>query len=120
MGGEGSGGPRSGKPGATYSNRSDLSGDSSHAPGVTREAVRESTPNSAPMIAPGQVTPLSAGTERPDEPLTAGLPIGEGPGMEALAPGAVADDALWELRALANRFPNRDLLRLIAHAEREL
>ena len=31
-----------------------------------------------------QVTPLSAPTERPDEPVTAGAPMGPGPGMEAL------------------------------------
>ncbi len=30
------------------------------------------------------VTPLGAPTERPDEPVTAGAPVGEGPGLEAL------------------------------------
>ena len=31
-----------------------------------------------------QVTPIGAPTERPDEPVTAGAPVGPGPGMEAL------------------------------------
>jgi hypothetical protein len=30
------------------------------------------------------LTPLTAPTERPDEPLTAGMDFGEGPGSEAL------------------------------------
>lgn len=36
-----------------------------------------STPPAAPMTPP---TPLTAPTERPDEPITAGVPIGPGPG----------------------------------------
>lgn len=31
------------------------------------------------------ITPLSAPTERPNEPMTAGMPFGPGPGPEALA-----------------------------------
>lgn len=33
------------------------------------------------------VTPLGAPSERPDEPVTAGAPVGEGPGPEALGFG---------------------------------
>jgi hypothetical protein len=33
------------------------------------------------------VTPLTAPTQRPDEPLTAGMPFGAGPGSEALGMG---------------------------------
>jgi hypothetical protein len=45
---------------------------------------------SAPMAGPSEapmlpaVTPLTAPTERPDEPLTAGMDFGAGPGSEAL------------------------------------
>jgi hypothetical protein len=35
------------------------------------------------MLSP--ITPLSAATERPDEPLTSGMDFGAGPGSEALA-----------------------------------
>jgi hypothetical protein len=44
------------------------------------------TPTAAPMPMPSlpSVTPLTAPTERPDEPLTAGMDFGPGPGSEAL------------------------------------
>ena len=32
----------------------------------------------------GELTPLTAPTQRPNEPVTAGLPVGPGPGPEAL------------------------------------
>ena len=50
-------------------------------------------PTRKPTVAPGrggggggmpQVTPFGAPTERPDEPVTAGAPLGPGPGPEAL------------------------------------
>jgi hypothetical protein len=37
-----------------------------------------------PMPSLPSVTPLTAPTERPDEPLTAGMDFGPGPGSEAL------------------------------------
>ena len=36
-------------------------------------------------IAPVPITPLMAPTERPDEPLTTGNPLGAGPGMDILS-----------------------------------
>jgi len=36
---------------------------------------------------PPEVTPFGAETQRPDEPVTAGAPVGEGPGLEALGMG---------------------------------
>lgn len=117
-----SGGPRGGAPGAVYQNRSDLSGDSTATPvGATQEAVQQATPNTAPVNVPppGAFGKLTDPTRRPDEPITAGLPIGGGAGPASM-PGQ-ANPALWELRALARRFPdNPDLLRVIAMAEREL
>ncbi|MCA1846728.1 MAG: hypothetical protein LC792_26760 [Actinobacteria bacterium] len=44
----------------------------------------QSIPVPAGYIAPGEVTPLHAPTERPGEPLTHGLPVGPGAGPEAL------------------------------------
>jgi hypothetical protein len=42
-----------------------------------------------PLPEPRQMpTPLSAGTEFPDEPVTAGAGAGDGPGPEALGPSA--------------------------------
>lgn len=45
-----------------------------------------SAPMAGPTATPGlpSVTPLTAPTERPNEPLTAGMDFGAGPGSEAL------------------------------------
>lgn len=124
------GGPRTAKPGATYGNRSDLtaSADATYGDNVNQQAIRSSTPNRAPVRGggggpppPGSLIPLSAPSTRPNEPVTAGLPVGPGDGPEALAPmPPMGDDSLYELRALAARFPSKDLDRIIAMAESEL
>lgn len=51
-----------------------------------------------PAPAPVDFGPFNRPTERPDEPVTAGLPIGPGAGPEAIAYGE--DDALLEAQAL--------------------
>lgn len=100
--------------------------DAQYGDGVNNETVQaagQSASRSAPqpgrtpqpaVAPPGSLTPLTAPTERQGEPLTAGLPMGEGPG-----PGqqVAYDDDLFELRAVAQRFPSRDFLRLIQIAE---
>lgn len=117
-----SGGPRVGRPGVAYPNRTDLnSGDRQYGDGVNKQAVRQATPGTptgGPL--PGQLSPLNAPTDRPGEPVTAGLPMGPGAGPDALTPVPTGNDALYELRALAARFPDRDLMRLIALAEESL
>lgn len=68
----------------------------------------------APPVMPGQVTPLTADTQRPDEPVTAGVGVGPGPGVEALGQlAAPQDDTALQLRAIYSRFPSEDLRRLI-------
>jgi len=43
----------------------------------------------APKIRPGEMGPLTRSSERPSEPLTAGTPLGPGPGPEVVArPGS--------------------------------
>jgi hypothetical protein len=74
------GGKRQGTPGKGYSNRTDLMNNydqqsaSPAAGGV--EATR------APMQTPDDTPGLSDPTQFPDEPITAGLPIGAGPGPQ--------------------------------------
>lgn len=41
-------------------------------------------PQALPQVAPAQVTPLFAPSERPNEPVTSGVDIGPGPGSDAL------------------------------------
>ncbi len=63
-------------------------------------------------------TPLTAPSERPDEPVQAGLPLGPGPGPEAL--GAMDPDQVTveTLRALRRKYPSRALDRLLMQMER--
>ncbi len=67
-------------------------------------------------VLPGQVTPLDAPTERPNEPVTAGVPLGPGPGPEALgplgAPGSPEDEVM-ALRAALNAYPSQELMALV-------
>lgn len=67
-----------------------------------------------PTAMPGQMTPLDAPTARPNEPITAGLPVGPGAGPEALGPlGMGGEDVGMELRAIYARYPNEELRTLI-------
>lgn len=67
-----------------------------------------------PVVAPDvPITPLDAPTERPNEPLTAGLPVGPGPGPEVIGLD-VDDDLVATLRAIHAKWPSPDILDLIA------
>lgn len=60
-------------------------------------------------------------TEAPEEPVTAGVPMGAGPGPEAIPaigiqPGSRLDLAL-QIRAIASRYPNPALLALLQELE---
>lgn len=66
----------------------------------------------APVPMPGEVTRLDAPSERPGEPITAGVPVGDGPGIEALGPMGMAgspDDAILALRAAYSAYPSEEL-----------
>jgi hypothetical protein len=84
-----------------------------------RQAPTDVAANRPIPSAPGS---LVAPTQRPQEPITAGAPFGEGPGPEALpfpvAP-AVGDrvDLAMRVRAIASQFPNAALLGLLAELE---
>lgn len=110
------GGPRSGKPGAQYSNRSDLQNAPRLAPTAEKGqpygvAGQQLAAQSALPMAPPPI-PLSAPTTRPNEPVQSGLPIGPGPGPEA-AQLSTPDPVESTIRALYQMFPNRDLAELI-------
>lgn len=137
----GRGGPRQGTPGRSYGNRTDLQAPKvpmSAAPGqqygarkaqmdaqratpmgpVPSPAQLNSTPSGGaggaaipPAPLPGQVTGLDVPSTRPNEPVTAGLPVGAGPGPEALLPmgGGAGSDVAAQLRAIYARFPNDDV-----------
>ena len=72
-------------------------------------------------IAPGDLN-FEAPTERPNEPVTAGLPIGPGPGPEALNLPSQAATTAAQLRTMYANVPaaqNNDFLRLVELAEQQ-
>ena len=82
------GGERKGTPGKAYSNRTDMGVNynlQSQASPAAGGMAAPATPQRAPM-APEDTPMLLDPTQRPDEPLSAGLPSGPGPGPEALDP----------------------------------
>lgn len=63
---------------------------------------------------PGLLTPLDAPTQRPDEPITAGMDVGPGPGRAALGQlGGIGEDVNAALRAIFSRYPNEDIRRVL-------
>lgn len=72
----------------------------------------------AAQATPPPQQPIHAPTARPGEPITAGLPVGPGPGPEVLARSPSVDATLLgTLRGLYQANPNSDLSKLIATLE---
>ena len=125
------GGVRTGKPGEQYSNRGDLqaqprtAGREPQYGDVAQQNAVRATPDGPPTSQgpipppPGSLPSLVGPSNRPDEPVTAGLTQGAGAGPDAMSPVPVINEDLFELRALYQQFPHEDLRRLIERAERE-
>ena len=117
------GGPRSGRPGANYSNRSDLQSSPRLAPAAPNgqpygeAGAQLARQKEIPLGRPPAPIPLSAPSQRPNEPVQSGLPIGPGPGPEA-AMLSSPDPVEMTIRALYEAFPNRDLAALIEDMDR--
>lgn len=97
-----------------FSVRDDIP-SSSYGEGVETAAIKAGAPlaktanvkgmtRSEMGMAPSQITSLYAPTERPDEPITAGIARGEGPGPEVLGMNAVRQQAKTS-DALARMLP---------------
>lgn len=97
-----------------FSVRDDIP-SSSYGEGVETAAIKAGAPlaktadvkgvtRSEMGIAPSQITSLYAPTERPSEPITAGIARGEGPGPEALGMNAIRQQAKTS-DALARMLP---------------
>lgn len=133
------GGRRTGIPGTNYSNRTDLqsvkaapgqaygvrgvqeaaqkvvpmAGATSPGPSTT-SSTGPSTSGMPAMLGgppPGLLTPLDAPTERPDEPITAGMAMGPGAGPEAnpFANIGSAEDAKLAMRAVYAAYPSEEI-----------
>ena len=69
-----------------------------------------------PTVRPGSLTPLTAPTQRPNEPITAGADFGLGPNSAAagiLPVPSPSNDVLEQLTYLYAMYPNNDLQNLI-------
>lgn len=111
------GGKRQGTPGKGYSNRTDLAMNyepgSAASGGITAPVQQQQF--IPPAIGADQVPSLSDPTMRPDEPVTAGLPMGAGPGVEALGPmpPSPVDPVRQAIQAMMLVSPNPDLVRIL-------
>lgn len=77
-----------------------------------------------PTVTPGSLGDLVRPTERPEEPDTAGMPFGDGPGREVFgAPmnGGIDagsyEDLLQQVRYVYSKYPNTAILQLIMDLE---
>lgn len=117
------GGARSGRPGQSYGNRTDLNAAPRLAPSApTGQPYGEAGAQLArqqeiPLGRPPAPIPLDSPSSRPNEPVQSGLPIGPGPGPEAAALSS-PDPVEMTIRALYEAFPNRDLAALIEDMDR--
>src|SRR5690348_16853868 len=102
---------------AAYPGRTDLA-IPKVAPGQPygQAAQQQAALHAVPAAPTPQAIPLTAPTQLPNEPVTAGAPIGAGPGPEVL-PQSVAppnqDPVRQQIAALYRVSPNPDLQRLM-------
>lgn len=108
------GGLRSGKPGGTYNNRTDLQNGPRLAPAAPKGqpygAAGEQLASQAIIPMAGPPTPplpLSAPTSRPTEPVQSGLSTGPGPGPDSI-PALNTPDA--DLIQFAQYLPALELM----------
>ena len=81
-----------------------------------QEAALEAVPLAKPNIGPPQA--LMAPSQRPNEPVQTGLPVGPGAGPEVLPTVEGRELSVATLKALYRRFPAPELADAIAREER--
>lgn len=85
-----------------------------------QRVAQEEAQRAIPLPSATPLVPLDAPSLRENEPVTAGLTQGPGPGPEVLQFGQQSQMSLLdELKALYQARPSRALLRLIYEAEEE-
>lgn len=121
---KGKGGPRSGNPGTAYTNRSDLAADTQPVAVPTGQTYGEAGRQQAAMSAIGipdvqgqlaAMPGLTDPSQRPEEPLTAGMPMGPGPSPVGPPKGT---GGLGLLRRMVAESPDPELFDLLAEIER--
>lgn len=94
------GGARQGTPGKAYSNRTDLMENYDNASGSAAAGGMSPALVGPPTRTPDDSPMLMDPTGRPEEPITAGLPTGPGPGPEALG----LDPRMAETRVIRDKW----------------
>ena len=118
------GGKRQGTQGKGYSNRTDLAVDyaaSGNPASGGMEAPMQQRPIMGPAIGADEVPNLGDPTMRANEPVTAGLDIGLGPGSEAMGPmpPPPMDPIRQVLQAMLLQGENPDVVRLLNRLDYE-
>lgn len=126
----GHGGQRAGRPGANYQNRKDMAAAPRTAPAQPIRTTDQGYGTQVQQAQAQQAVPLpdfsalslSRPTERPNEPVTAGVPAGPGPGPEILGPLSApeAPPVLEMLQRLYAEYPSNDLRSLVEEAQSAL
>lgn len=86
--------------------------------GVTGGGERP-MPNLSGML-PGEVPTLLDPSANPNQPVTAGLPTGPGPGLEGMSAGSFGPQELSFLRGMYRKYPYESLRRMIEQMEASL
>ena len=124
---KGKGGPRSGNPGTAYTNRTDLAADTQPVAVPTGQPYGEAGRQQAAMSQIGvpdlqgmlgSMPGLTDPSQRPEEPLTAGMPMGAGPGIDPMRGALQESGGVGLLRRLIAANPDPELFALLAEAER--
>ena len=84
-----------------------------------QRAEQERALAAVPMADPSKLTPLTAPSARPQEPVQAGLPVGPGAGPEVL-PMADQGLTLATLKQIYRRFPSDEIRQLILQEEQRV
>lgn len=103
-------------PGGSYGERTELAGLATGAPMAKAAPMATMSPSTASIPTVGIFEP----TMRPNEPITAGVDVGEGPGSEALMTPVDAPDQLAAFaRAMYMANPTPQLRRIVEAFEEE-
>lgn len=110
-GGRNWGGPRQGRPGAGYVNRTDLM----EGPRTAGSPAAQTQPSTPQTWVPPDAVPNLGDPSADERPITDGLPVGPGAGPDALAPApdTVPDKTLLTLQALYRATDSDHIRRLI-------
>ena len=89
--------------------------------GARQQASQRMVPTGQSPTSGVELGALNRPTESPNEPITAGIAMGAGPGPGAVPaigvqPGG-RDDLIMKMRAMVSKYPNSALIALLEHME---